>query len=134
MTHTCSLVSTYIANRAGRAFVFEDYVWVHSQLPYYLYDRGLKPTQVPLNAFISGASAGGVNTDDGSTTLRSISLEFFDVVCPDFKRIRLSSTHAPTKAEDGMVLIDWWLNELKRAADHPCVELSFGETGTFNWE
>ncbi|KAJ7077976.1 hypothetical protein C8R43DRAFT_1053533, partial [Mycena crocata] len=47
------------ATSRGRVFVFEDYVWSHSPLPYTIYDFALRATRIPLNAFVTGPLAGG---------------------------------------------------------------------------
>ncbi|KAG7097687.1 hypothetical protein E1B28_005012 [Marasmius oreades] len=129
LTHT-----TYLAHRAKRAFVFSDFVWTNSRVPYKIYDRSLKPTKVPLNAFISGASAGGAVSDDASITMRSISLEFFDLVCPMNARVRLTARGAPINGEDGMILIEWWLKRLKDVENEPCVVLDFSHNHVFDWD
>jgi hypothetical protein len=50
---------SYLAYMLNRSFVFEDYVWSHTLFPYTIYDLALRPKRVPLNAFISGPTAGG---------------------------------------------------------------------------
>src|SRR5258705_6123 len=50
---------SYLAYMANRSFVFEDYVWSHTPFPYTIYDFALRPKRIPLNAFISGPTAGG---------------------------------------------------------------------------
>ena len=59
MWSTGSLLMLYMAYLADRLFMFEDYVWSHLSFRYTLYDFMLHPVQIPMNAFISGPSAGG---------------------------------------------------------------------------
>ncbi|EEB94666.1 hypothetical protein MPER_06484, partial [Moniliophthora perniciosa FA553] len=101
----------------GRAFVFEDYTWSHLPFPYTIYDFSLRPTRIPLNAYISGASSGGVVSADQSPSMRSVSLEFFDLVCPKEERVVISSGGASTdynKLAFNLSLVDKKFAKLKR--------------------
>ncbi|KAK7032506.1 hypothetical protein VNI00_013075 [Paramarasmius palmivorus] len=120
---------------AGRVFVFEDYTWSHLPLPYTIYDFALRPTRTPLNAYISGASAGGLVSSDHFASLRSVSVEFFDVVCPKEQRTTLSSADAP-RDSDGVEIVDWWLAKLGEVEIEPCVIIDSTEKDTevFDWK
>ncbi|KAF8886706.1 hypothetical protein CPB84DRAFT_1787382 [Gymnopilus junonius] len=52
-----------IAHQSKRSFVFEDYVWSHLPLPYTIYDFALRPTRVPMSAFLGGWIVGLPGTD-----------------------------------------------------------------------
>ncbi|KAF5317693.1 hypothetical protein D9619_012536 [Psilocybe cf. subviscida] len=54
-----ALLTSHLAHRAHRSFVFEDFTWSHLPLPYTLYDFALRPTRVPLGAFLGGWVVGG---------------------------------------------------------------------------
>jgi len=99
-----------------RSFVFEDYVWSHSPFPYTLYDFSLRPSRIPLNAFISGPTAGGPMPER-----KAINAEFWEQVCPSEKRRVISSKDAP-HVEEGSVIIDWWVKKLEGIKD-ACVEV-----------
>jgi hypothetical protein len=121
----CSLLMSYLAYTADRSFVFEDYVWSHLPLPYTLYDFALRPVRIPLNAFISGPTAGGPMLHS-----RAISAEFWDSICPPEKRRVISSKDMPDDAE-GQAIIDWWIDRLKIIQDE-CVEIDSSQKVIFD--
>jgi hypothetical protein len=110
---------SYLAYTSNRSFVFEDYVWSHTLFPYTIYDFALRPKRIPLNAFISGPTAGGPISPPSSSSSssssqqapRAISAEWWETVCPPHKRHVVSSKDAPNDAE-GDVLIEWWVRTL----------------------
>uniref|UniRef100_A0A0W0G2T9 Uncharacterized protein n=1 Tax=Moniliophthora roreri TaxID=221103 RepID=A0A0W0G2T9_MONRR len=122
---------SYLANRVGRSFVFEDYTWSHLPFPYTIYDFSLRPTRIPLNAYISGASSGGVVSADKSPSMRSVSLEFFDFVCPKEKRVVISSAGASMDTNrPGIELVEWWIEKLRQVEAEPCVVIDSTEKNT----
>src|ERR1700733_15278838 len=105
---------SYLAYMSNRSFVFEDYVWSHTPFPYTIYDFALRPKRIPLNAFISGPTAGGpISLPSSSppptphqtqqrqqhTHPRAISAEWWETVCPKWKRRVVSSKDAPNDVE-----------------------------------
>ncbi|EGO04120.1 hypothetical protein SERLA73DRAFT_175890 [Serpula lacrymans var. lacrymans S7.3] len=111
------ILMSYLASISNMSFVFEDYTWSHTPFPYTIYDFALRPTHVPINAFISGPPAGGPTLGP-----RAISAEFWEKVCPNKEKKRvISSEYAPNDA-DGIVMIDWWHKELV-ATNDTCVEV-----------
>ncbi|PFH45717.1 hypothetical protein AMATHDRAFT_77948 [Amanita thiersii Skay4041] len=127
---------SYLAYRANRSFVFEDYVWSHTPFPYTIYDFALRPARMPFNAFISGPTAGGTTTAGGQhdpSTRLAITAEFWESTCPPHRRHTLSSKHAPKRAE-GDVLINWWLHQLAKVKNETCVEVDSKERPVFDWE
>ncbi|KAJ7077968.1 hypothetical protein C8R43DRAFT_1245318 [Mycena crocata] len=76
-----AIVMGYLAHLAGRVYVFEDYVWSHSPLPYTIYDFALRATRIPLNAFVTGPLAGG-QLDQNAAHKRAVSAAFYEKVCP----------------------------------------------------
>ncbi|KAJ4468455.1 hypothetical protein C8J55DRAFT_480347 [Lentinula edodes] len=126
-----SFVMAYVAQQSHRSYVFEDHVWSQSPLPYTLYDFALRPSRIPMNAFISGPSAGGP-VPDGSITHRAVSLEFFNTVCRSEERIMVNTKEAPIDAslgKDANAIVSWFLDELKKVEDEPCVVIdSAGRT------
>jgi hypothetical protein len=116
---------SYMAYAANRSFVFEDYVWSHTPFPYAIYDFSLRPARIPLNAFISGPTAGGPMVQR-----RAISAEFWELVCPKGRRQVISSKDAPNW-EEGSVIIEWWVAKLKNVND-ACVEIDSSSKVVFD--
>ncbi|KAF8056524.1 hypothetical protein FPV67DRAFT_640352 [Lyophyllum atratum] len=121
-----SLLLSYLAAEVNRAFVFEDYVWSHSPLPYTIYDLALRPSRMPMNAFISGPTAGGPMSGP-----RAVSAEFWDTVCPASKRKVISSRDQPDNVE-GAILLDWWIEKLEKVKDR-CVEIESEKKTIFDF-
>ncbi|KAL4257095.1 hypothetical protein AB1N83_011456, partial [Pleurotus pulmonarius] len=121
-----ALLMSYLAYEANRSYVFEDYVWSHTPFSYTLYDFALRPARIPLNAFISGPTAGGPMSDVAS----AVSSSFFEKVCPRASRKVISSREAPTDAE-GSMLIKWWVDKLETVPDR-CVEVDSSEKVVFD--
>ena len=111
---TSSVLMSLLAYRANRSYVFEDYTWSHTYLPYTIYDFALRPARIPLNAFISGPSAGGP-----MPAPRTVSAEYWDQVCSKSSTVSLSSKEAPN-LEEGSVVMDWWLKRLTETPER-CV-------------
>ncbi|KAH0834283.1 hypothetical protein J3R83DRAFT_11652 [Lanmaoa asiatica] len=116
------LLMSYLAYVSNVSFVFEDYTWSHIPLPWTLYGLTLRPTRIPINAIISGPTAGGPMPDAPHAPL-AVSAEFYEHVCsgPAITPYVLSSANAPNDA-DGAVVIDWWRNHLSRV-DTQCIEI-----------
>ncbi|KAJ6586662.1 hypothetical protein B0H10DRAFT_2234246 [Mycena sp. CBHHK59/15] len=114
------VVMAYLAQLADRAFVFEDYTWSHSPLPYTLYDFALCPAYILLNSFVVGPLAGAPFPQYDSTTLaypgtppgiyeersghdrtappharRAVSTAFYSAVCLPATVHTISSADAP---------------------------------------
>jgi hypothetical protein len=121
---------SYLAYMSNRSFVFEDYIWSHTLFPYTLYDFALRPKRIPLNAFISGPTAGGPMPSSYSNSPRVVSAEWWETVCPRRKRHVVSSTDAPSDVE-GNVLIDWWVRRLGEAKEG-CVEVDSSSRDMFD--
>ncbi|KAF8200149.1 hypothetical protein BJ912DRAFT_1038696 [Pholiota molesta] len=94
---THSILTTHLTLTASaRTPVFEPYTWSRLPLPYTLYDFALRPTRVPLSAFVGGVLAGAAGVDDGdpastkdtdtdagnaTRTRRAVSAAYFEHVC-----------------------------------------------------
>ncbi|KAL5503712.1 hypothetical protein ACEPAH_7783 [Sanghuangporus vaninii] len=111
------LLTSHLAYLSNRSFVFED-VCSSSRtiLPYSIHDYAFQPTCIPLNALISGPSAGGP-----MPAPRAVNSEYWDVVCPPSSVVRLSSERE-AKIREGDVLVDWLITKLSNARAH-CVEI-----------
>ncbi|RDB29870.1 hypothetical protein Hypma_013959 [Hypsizygus marmoreus] len=121
-----AILMSYVAYMSNRSFVFEDYVWSHSPFPYTLYDFALRPVRIPLNAFISGPTAGGPMDHH-----EAVSAEFWESACPPEKRRVVSSKDTPNDAE-GIVIVEWWVKKLKDVLDE-CVEIDSSEKVIFDF-
>ncbi|KAH8105531.1 hypothetical protein DFH11DRAFT_1518929 [Phellopilus nigrolimitatus] len=119
------ILMSHLAYLANRSYVFEEYTWSHSPLPFTLYDFALRPSRIPLNAFISGPSAGAP-----MRAPRAVSAEFWERVCPPEKRVRISSKDAPA-LEEGDDLLVWWTEKL-RGTPAGCVEVA-NDPPVFSW-
>ncbi|KAL5527006.1 hypothetical protein ACEPAF_8735 [Sanghuangporus sanghuang] len=110
------LLMSHLAYLSNRSFVFEDVRSSCTMLPYSFHDVVLRPTRIPLNAFISGPSAGGpVHVP------RAVSTTYWDDVCPPSGVERLSS-EMEVKIHDGAALVDWWVTKISSTSGH-CVEI-----------
>ncbi|KAF9001305.1 hypothetical protein BDQ17DRAFT_1244641 [Cyathus striatus] len=113
------LLTSYIAHESGRTFVFEDYTWSHLPLPYTIYDFALRNTRIPLNAFISGPTAGGSvsssssqpNTQ-GKEKHLAISASYYAQLCSSTEEEEIDAADAP-KGADGVELVRWWRERLR---------------------
>ena len=112
---------SYLAYVSNVSFVFEDYTWSHVPLPWTIYDFALRPTRIPLNAIVSGPTAGGPMPD--ASRRLAVSAEFYQHHCsgPDATPYVLSSANAPNDA-DGAIIIDWWQSQLAHI-DAQCIEI-----------
>lgn len=124
-----SLMLSYIASRVNRSFVFEDYVWSHSPFPYTVYDFALRPVRIPLNAFISGPTAGGPVT----SYPRAVNAEFWNTVCPPEKQRVISSKGTPGRDAAGTEIIKYWEDKLSHVGDE-CVAIDSTGGRVFDFE
>ncbi|KAL4077833.1 hypothetical protein J3A83DRAFT_4186114 [Scleroderma citrinum] len=117
-----ALLMSHLAYVSNMSFVFEDYTWSHTPLPWAVHDFALRPARIPLNAIISGPTAGG-SMPKGSQSPMAVSAEFYERVCtgPDVQPYVLSSAHAPND-ESGDVIVDWWTRQLVSVQDR-CIEV-----------
>ncbi|KAJ7274049.1 hypothetical protein C8J57DRAFT_1434770 [Mycena rebaudengoi] len=126
-----AILMAYMADLSGRVYVFEDYVWSHSPLPYTIYDFALRPSRIPLNAFVSGPIAGGpLPPDVDAISKRAASAAFYEQVCPRSAVHTVSAFGAPTNV-DGLVLLEWWTARLKDIHAR-CVEVDSSKQIVFH--
>ncbi|KAG5727511.1 hypothetical protein E4T56_gene12231 [Termitomyces sp. T112] len=120
-----ALLLHYVAEKSDRSYVFEDYVWSHLPFRYTLYDFALRPVRLPMNAFISGPTAGSLGPHSAA-----VNVEFWDMVCPPHMRRVISSKDSPSDAE-GNEIVDWWVERLKVVQDD-CLEIDSKEKVIFD--
>ncbi|EIW75013.1 hypothetical protein CONPUDRAFT_112946 [Coniophora puteana RWD-64-598 SS2] len=131
-----ALVLSHLAHASNLSYVFEDYTWSRSPLPWTLYDFALRPTRIPLNAFIAGPTAGGPlsgDVGDDSERLgapRAVSARYWEEVCGGGKIRVLTSKGAPSDA-DGDVLLAWWRDMLSGVQEQ-CIEVDSSEHDLFD--
>lgn len=113
------LLMSHLAYLTNRSYVFEDYTWSHSPLPYALYDFALRPTRIPINAFIAGPSAGGPMPDtssqghDGGQSPRAVSAEYWDAVCGNTEDVVVVSSRDARTDTEGSEMMRWWVEKLE---------------------
>lgn len=73
--------------------MFEDYTWSHLPVQYTLYDFALRPTRIPLGAFVGGVLAGqdGVHDmiENEKRERRAVSAAYFEYVCPPSETVEV---------------------------------------------
>ncbi|KAI3621362.1 hypothetical protein WG66_014479 [Moniliophthora roreri] len=83
------LMNTFLAHESNRAYVFQDYHWkpdYHNWLiPPVTISRRRRYPRTPLNALISGPSAGGP-WEPHDPAPRSVSERYWEIVCPVHER------------------------------------------------
>ncbi|KAG6883710.1 hypothetical protein C0992_008035 [Termitomyces sp. T32_za158] len=119
------LMNTHLAYESKRAYVFQPFVWKeeHYPWPQQVYRENESLPHTPLSAIISGPSAGG-SWDVGDGAPRSISEEWFDVVCPrEERRIINTGEVKPTIGwADGIDIFNYWKKILLDAPER-CIEI-----------
>ncbi|CAA7269522.1 unnamed protein product [Cyclocybe aegerita] len=121
------LMNSYLAYKSNRAYVFQEFIWDSSHYPWPYYKFRTWIPRTPLNALIAGPTAGGP-WDPADDTPRSVSLAYFNKVCPPGER-RIINTQdvkpAITWAE-GNVIFDTWQKLLNEAPER-CIEIQMPE-------
>jgi hypothetical protein len=115
-------MNNHLAYKTNRTYVFQDYHWKRDYYPW-KHLKGPEP-RTPINALISGPSAGGA-WDTHDPFPRSISDRFFDKVCPPHER-RIIDTHEVKPAiywePNGRVIFETWQKLLSDAPER-CIEI-----------
>ncbi|KAJ8092474.1 hypothetical protein PM082_023727 [Marasmius tenuissimus] len=117
------LMNAHLAYMSGRAYVFQDYVWKWDYYPWPPEQFLENPPRTPLNAIISGPTAGGL-WEEGDGAPRSITEDWFEVVCPQSER-RVINTRDVKPAvywEPGNVIFEHWRKLLTEAPER-CIEI-----------
>jgi hypothetical protein len=123
---------SYLAYITNRSYVFDDHIWSHSPFPYTLYDLALRPSRIPLNAFISGPTAGGPI----SKTLdppRAVHIDFWESVCPREKRHVLNLADNMPKGVWGRSRVQWWKDIIEKHKDTTCLEIATYQEPIFDF-
>ncbi|PBK67264.1 hypothetical protein ARMSODRAFT_889233 [Armillaria solidipes] len=125
------LMDAHLAHESGRAYVFSDYIWEPAHYPWTKKDEYDWPPKTPLSALLAGPAAGGL-WESGDDTPRSVSSEWFDVVCPRSERrfIPTSEVKQHVGWSEGDVIFDKWAG-LLREAPEPCIEITTSPEDSF---
>lgn len=83
-------MNSYLAHESNRAYVFQNYIWRPEHYPWPKSKYREDFPRTPLNALISGPTAGGPWEDNDSAP-RSVSLDWFNIVCPEQERHIIST-------------------------------------------
>ncbi|KAK7054403.1 hypothetical protein VNI00_003597 [Paramarasmius palmivorus] len=87
-------MNTHLAHESKRAYVFQDYLWKPDyhpwRIPAITLTRNRRYPQTPLNALISGPSAGGP-WEAHDPAPRSVSDRYWEIVCPPHERKIIST-------------------------------------------
>ncbi|KAF9446910.1 hypothetical protein P691DRAFT_732347 [Macrolepiota fuliginosa MF-IS2] len=126
------LMLSYLAYITNRSFVFDDYTWSHSPFPYTLYDFALRPSRLPLNAFIAGPIAGGPIPTSPGAPPRAVNSEFWQVMCSREKRRVIKQSDAPSGLM-GRNLVDWWKDTIQKHEDVVCLEVDTRQNPIFDF-
>ncbi|TFY65231.1 hypothetical protein EVJ58_g2110 [Rhodofomes roseus] len=81
------LLNAYLAYRANRSFVFNNYTWEEGVSDYSLYNFRPIPSRIPLTALIQGPIVGAPFAAHPESP-RAVMKEFWDKVCPNPTVIR----------------------------------------------
>ncbi|KAJ7773242.1 hypothetical protein B0H16DRAFT_1672856 [Mycena metata] len=117
------LMNTHLAYMSKRAYVFSSYMWALQHYPWPESERLSEQPVTPLNALLSGPSVGG-SWDEGDDAPRSVSQEWWEVVCPESeRRIVVSDEMKPyIGAAEGDKIFEFWQKFLLDAPER-CIEI-----------
>ncbi|KAK7033116.1 Semialdhyde-dh domain-containing protein [Favolaschia claudopus] len=117
------LMNTHLAYMSNRAFVWPSFVWSLTHYPWPPSQRLAEQPVTPLNALISGPSAGSP-WDEGDNAPRAISDAWFDIVCPEHERRRINTTDVKpyVAGAEGEKVFAFWQKLLLDAPDK-CIEI-----------
>ena len=116
-------MNTWLAYASDRAYVFHDFSWVESHYPWSRSSYREWAPRTPLNALISGPSAGGP-WDEGDPAPRAVSEAYFDLVCPRQERriINTRDIKPQLREADGTDIFHHWQTLLTETKER-CVEV-----------
>ncbi|EIN11679.1 hypothetical protein PUNSTDRAFT_98867 [Punctularia strigosozonata HHB-11173 SS5] len=128
------LLCAHLAYDSGRAYVFQEYKWAAEHYPWpvrvWPWQGGPSKPRTPLNALVSGPTAGG-NWDDGDEAPRSVSDRWWNTVCADPDDVEIIwSDDAKKGMRDvpGDEVFRHWSSLLRRSTKK-CVEVKEGPSG-----
>lgn len=147
IAHLHRFLNTYIAHLSNRAYVFTPFTWnlndnefVEIEADSHLSTSGYKvrPARVPLTAYLNSPTT-GAPWPKGDSTPRAVSLEWWDHVCPESKRIHVNTTEVNQLlgirmgSDEGDVIVKKWAGYL-RTLEASCVNLLWGTDRIIDYE
>ncbi|KAJ7104183.1 hypothetical protein B0H15DRAFT_13023 [Mycena belliarum] len=117
------LMNTHLSYMSKRAFVFPTYHWALNHYQWPPSQRLEEQPKTPLNAFISGPSAGGL-WGEGDNAPRSVSEAWYEVVCPESERRIINTTDVKPQigAAEGDKIFATWQKLLSEAPER-CIDV-----------
>ena len=131
-------MNTWLAHESNRGYVFHDFAWQDHHYPWNIEKLRLRNggwiPNTPLNALVSGPSAGG-SWEVGDPAPRSISEGWFDIVCPKEERKIINARDVKSNIywADGRVIFDTWRRILADAPER-CIEVVAASASTDSGE
>ena len=120
-------MNNYLAYKTNRAYVFSDFVWKREYYPWPEEKALTWPPRSPLPSLISGPTVGDPWPANDPAP-RSISADWFEVVCPPERRKIINTReYKPNLREaGGREIFETW----KKALDgpEPCIEIQSATT------
>ncbi|RPD63753.1 hypothetical protein L227DRAFT_598834 [Lentinus tigrinus ALCF2SS1-6] len=128
------LLNAYLAYRAGRAFVFDNYTWNDDGSRYSTYNGHKIPSQIPYSAFIRGPMVGEPFPSQHEAPL-AVSYEYFDQLCPKKLDLIREEVNARmlTQRNSASLITETWTRAL-RSTEDPCVQSSKGSGTIYTHE
>ncbi|KAI0717233.1 hypothetical protein C8T65DRAFT_707305 [Cerioporus squamosus] len=117
------LFNAYLAYRAGRTFVFDNYTWSDDGSLYSTYNGHKIPSQIPYSAFIRGPLVGEPFPPEQQMP-SAVSYEYFDKLCPDKHDIARDAVDAHISSPNSAALLTESWAHLLRSTEDACVQSS----------
>ncbi|KAJ7170659.1 hypothetical protein C8R43DRAFT_980371 [Mycena crocata] len=117
------LMNTHLAYMSKRAYVFPTYHWSLTHYNWPPSQRLAEQPETPLNALLSGPSAGG-SWDEGDDAPRAVSEAWFDQICPEDERRKINTIDVKGSIgqAEGEKVFDHWQKLLLDAPER-CIEI-----------
>ncbi|KAF9506719.1 hypothetical protein BS47DRAFT_1367182 [Hydnum rufescens UP504] len=133
-----TLLNTYIAYLAQRTYVFTPFTWDLNNRPFvpiapdgHLVGSPYKvrPARVPLTAYINSPTTGSP-WPPGDPAPRSVSVEWWDRVCPESERLHINTAVVNAQIgvdfdkDEGIDIVEKWAKYI-RSIEHRCINILF---------
>lgn len=116
-------MNTHLAYMSKRAYVFSPHPFAVGHYPWPPEERLSKQPLIPLNALFSGPTAGGP-WEEGDNAPRSVSADWWEVVCPESERRTVSTNEIKPyiNTAEGDKIFEYWQKFLLDAPER-CIEV-----------
>ncbi|KAJ7035026.1 hypothetical protein C8F04DRAFT_955540, partial [Mycena alexandri] len=117
------LMNTHLAYMSKRAYVFSPHPFAVGHYFWPPEERLAKQPLIPLNALFSGPTAGGP-WEEGDDAPRSVSAEWWEVVCPESERRKVNTNEIKPhiNTAEGDKIFEYWQKFLMDAPER-CIEV-----------